>query len=177
MSTVILGAGIIGTSTAYYLSQSTDTPASSIHLVDSSPRLFASASGFAAGFLARDWFSSSVSSLGALSFDLHKELAEQNRGRENWGYSSSTGTSLASGNGKRGDDWLRDGTSRAEAAGEHEFTGGSGPAWLTQQKGSNVEVISEGDSTAQVCVRLTILAYLFSKPILPPVILSGYVNS
>jgi len=56
------------------------------------------------------------------------------------------------GNGARGDDWLREGSSRAEVAGEHDFTGGEGPAWLTKQKGGSVEVISQGDSTAQVCV-------------------------
>lgn len=157
MSTVIIGAGIIGTSTAYYLSQPPSrTSPTSIHLVESSPRLFASASGYAAGFLARDWFGPSVASLGALSFDLHKQLAGQHGGREKWGWSPSTGTSLADseqvGNGARGDDWLRNGTSRAEVAGEHNFVGGEGPAWLTKQKGGSVEVISEGESTAQVCV-------------------------
>ena len=29
-------------------------------------------------FLARDWFALSLSSLGALSFDLHKQLADEN---------------------------------------------------------------------------------------------------
>ncbi|SLM38593.1 FAD dependent oxidoreductase [Lasallia pustulata] len=150
MSTVILGAGIIGTSTAYYLSQSTHTPPAAIHLVESSPRLFASASGYAAGFLAKDWFSSSVAPLGALSFDLHQQLAEEYNGREAWGYSRSTGTSLADTGGKCGDDWLRDGNSRAETAGQHGFVSGDGPAWLTSRGGGRFEVISEGDSTAQV---------------------------
>ena len=153
MATVIIGAGIIGTSTAFYLSQSPSTTSpSNIHLIESSPELFASASGFAAGFLARDWFSSSASTLGALSFDLHKRLAEDNNGWERWGYSRSTGTSLVDTGGKRGEDWLRKGNSRADAAGEHEFVDGNGPAWLTRQKGGKVDVISEGDSTAQVFV-------------------------
>lgn len=152
MSTVILGAGIIGTASAYYLSQSMNTPPSAIHLVESSPRLFASASGYAAGFLAKDWFSSSVAPLGALSFDLHKQLAEEHNGRDRWGYSRSTGTSLADTGGKRGEDWLREGNSRAEAAGRHDFVNGDGPAWLTGGGTGKVEVISEGDSTAQVCV-------------------------
>ena len=153
MATVIVGTGIIGTSTAYYLSQdsSTTTP-SSIHLIESSPELFASASGYAAGFLARNWFSSSVASLGALSFDLHKQLAEENNGREMWGYSRSIGTSLESTGGNKGYDWLREGTSRANAAGEYEPMDETGPAWLTRRKGSRVEIISEDDSTAQVFV-------------------------
>lgn len=157
MSTVIIGTGIIGASTAYYLSQPpSQTSPTSIHLIESSPRLFASASGYGAGFLARDWYGPYVSSLGALSFDLHKHLAAEHGGREKWGWSRSTGTSLThsgdAGNGKRGDDWLREGTSRAQAAGEHDSKSGEGPAWLTEQKGGKVEVISQGDSTAQVCV-------------------------
>ena len=94
MATVIVGAGIIGTSTAYYLSNSSANP-QKIHLVEACPELFASASGYAAGFLARDWFSPQLAKLGELSFDLHKQLAEENDGYERWGYTRSTGTSLA----------------------------------------------------------------------------------
>ncbi|KAI9700688.1 MAG: hypothetical protein M1836_002057 [Candelina mexicana] len=153
MSTVILGAGIVGCSTAYFLSQSPRTQAQHIHLVEPSPRLFASASGYAAGFLARDWFSSSVAAVGALSFDLHKELAEKHNGKERWGYSRSTGTSLSEDGrlgGERGDDWLREGGSRAEVAAKHEFGGGEYPSWLTRREGGRIEVISEDDSTAIV---------------------------
>jgi glycine/D-amino acid oxidase-like deaminating enzyme len=53
-NTVIIGSGIIGLSTAYYLSESPRTQAQSIHIVDSSPELFQCASGLAAGFLAAD---------------------------------------------------------------------------------------------------------------------------
>ena len=151
MSTVIIGAGIIGISTAYFLSESSNPP-ESIYLVDSSPELFASASGYAAGFLARDWFSSSVSSLGELSFDLHKQLAGKHNGYENWGYSQSTGTSLADTGGKNVDIWFLDGGSRAQAAGTHQFYSGDGPAWLTRRDGENLDIISQGASTAQVSV-------------------------
>ena len=155
MPTVIIGAGIIGCSTAYYLSQSpSTTPPSSIHLIESSPELFASASGYAAGFLARDWFSSSSASLGALSFDLHKELAEQNNGVEKWGYSRSTSTSMIEISGKRGDEWLRDGMSRAEAKAAHKSEQRYGPMWLTQSKNGRVDIISQDGSTAQVYVAL-----------------------
>ncbi|GAB7348844.1 hypothetical protein MBLNU459_g7552t1 [Dothideomycetes sp. NU459] len=172
-SVVILGAGIIGCSTAYYLAQSDSSLARSIHLVDSSPELFASASGKAGGFLAADWFGPSVSPLGALSFKLHKDLANQHNGRMKWGYSSSTGASLSQspyptrsdGRRKRGDDWLRDGSSRAEVAGEsdengnasrdkmeaiHRFDEGDGPAWLTRQDGDEFEVIAKNETVAQV---------------------------
>lgn len=151
MSTVIIGAGIIGVSTAYYLSRSDPSNADQIHLVEASPDLFASASGFAGGFLAEDWFSPSLSNLGKLSFRLHKELAEAHKGHELWGYSQSTGTSLAediveSNNGS-GADWLRDGASRAEAAKNTDPSGSHAPQWL-KSKGE-LDVLSNGETTAQ----------------------------
>ena len=135
--TLILGAGIIGLSTAYYLSLTSPDP-SAIHLLDAAPALLTTASGYAGGFLASDWFSAPTASLGALSFALHAELAAEFNGRERWGYSRSTGTSLTYGDGggrARGDDWLREGGSRAEARGAHEFVEGLGPSWLIRGSG------------------------------------------
>lgn len=169
---VIIGAGIIGCSTAYYLSESTRTQAQSIHLVEASPELFYCASGLAGGFLAADcmiltqlilragwltnWagFAPSVAPLGALSFKLHKELAEAHGGREKWGYCKSTCTSLTydgeTAVGGSGEDWLRDGSSRANAAGVYEFADGNDPTWLTRAKGASLEIISKDGSVAQV---------------------------
>ncbi len=152
MSTVIIGSGIIGVSTAYFLSQS-QTP-TSIQLVEASPDSFASASGYAAGFLAADWFAPSLSKLGKWSFDLHKELAEENNGYEEWGYSKSTGTSLAENiemsKNHNGADWLMEGVSRATAAENTSPSSGNAPTWL-QSKGS-LDVLSSGITTAQVYV-------------------------
>ena len=53
-NTVIVGSGIIGLATAYYLSESPRTQAQNVHLVDSAQELFECASGYAAGFLAAD---------------------------------------------------------------------------------------------------------------------------
>jgi glycine/D-amino acid oxidase-like deaminating enzyme len=53
-TTVILGSGIVGLSTAYFLCESGNTDPKSIHLVDASSELFHCASGLAAGFLAED---------------------------------------------------------------------------------------------------------------------------
>lgn len=53
-NTIIIGAGIIGCSTAYYLSESTRTLAQSIHLVEAAPELFKCASGLAGGILSKD---------------------------------------------------------------------------------------------------------------------------
>ncbi|XDG07577.1 hypothetical protein ABKA04_007192 [Annulohypoxylon sp. FPYF3050] len=145
-TTVILGAGIIGTSTAYYLSK--HQPGSSIHLVEPSPELFASASGFAGGFLAKDWFSPASAALGALSFAEHRKLAEKEDGRSKWGYASSTSVSLTPKTGeKRVDVWCRVGASRAEAA-NGETSEGKAPEWLGGA--GRVEVISEEGTAAQV---------------------------
>ncbi|KAG0645083.1 oxidoreductase [Hyphodiscus hymeniophilus] len=153
-TTVILGTGIIGVSTAYYLSQA--QPPSSIHLVEPSPVLFASASGFAAGFLAKDWFSPSVAAVGALSFEEHSRLAEEFDGREKWGYMKSSGVSYTAGrrDGEtkaRGDDWLRGGGSRADGLEVSNVSSeGYVPRWLRRSEGDVVESISEEGSTAQI---------------------------
>jgi glycine/D-amino acid oxidase-like deaminating enzyme len=159
MATVIVGGGIIGTATAYYLSESSPNP-SSIHIIESAPRLFASASGYAGGFLAKDWFSAPVASLGELSFRLHRQLAKEHNGQKRWGYALSTALSLAIdegrgvGNGARGENWLLEGTSRAgvsAAAGEGDVIREDGtPAWVTRQKGGTLEKISSEDGCAQV---------------------------
>lgn len=118
-STVILGSGIIGLSTAYYLSllAETDTDKDTtpttnisrqtkhdIHLVEPSSELFASASGKAAGFLAKDWFAPAVAPLGEFSFDLHKKLADEHGGKEKWGWSESLSYSLDREDGESEDD-------------------------------------------------------------------------
>ena len=145
MPTVILGAGIIGVSTAYYLSLS--SKADDIHLVEASPQLFASASGFAAGFVAKDWFSPDLANLGELSFALHKQLAEENKGYEKWGYSRSSSSSLEE-QVATGDDWLAEGASRSVAAAKSAQCGQNGPSWLKHRDA--LDVMSDGSSTAQV---------------------------
>jgi glycine/D-amino acid oxidase-like deaminating enzyme len=155
--TVILGAGIIGVSTAYYLSHTQPSP-SRIHLIEASPELFSSASGFAGGFLAADWFAEDVSALGRLSFSEHARLAREFGGAERWGYRRGTAVSYSTARvegGRRGDDWLREGTSRAGAAGggRGDDDGEEGvPKWIARGEGDSVDVISEVGGTAQVYV-------------------------
>ncbi|RYP49222.1 hypothetical protein DL769_011104 [Monosporascus sp. CRB-8-3] len=147
-TTVILGAGIIGVSTAYYLSK--HQPGSTIHLIEPSPELFASASGYAGGFMAKDWFSSANAELGALSFEEHRKLADKDGGAEKWGYAPSTSISFTPSKiKKRVDAWCCDGASRAEAASGEPFSGVS-PSWLRRVEGDAVEVTSEEGTTAQV---------------------------
>lgn len=131
----------------------------SIHLLDSSPSLFASASGKAAGFLARDWFPPATASLGALSFDLHKRLAEEHDGSRLWGYSPSTAFSLPEAQrapkGKKGEDWLLEGVSRSTAVVDVEHnTTAALPLWLAagREVAPPADVLSSGPTTAQVYV-------------------------
>jgi glycine/D-amino acid oxidase-like deaminating enzyme len=97
-----------------------------------------------------------VSSLGKLSFQLHADLAKAHSGRKIWGYSSSTGISLSqdseSAIGGSGEDWLENGTSRAQASNhnrpweEHV----NGPEWLRRTQDGIMEVISRDGTTAQI---------------------------
>ncbi|KAK7204258.1 FAD dependent oxidoreductase [Myxozyma melibiosi] len=96
MATIIVGGGIIGLSSAFYLSQAPDASRPKrIIVVDTSRRLFSCASGRAAGFMSRSWFSRPSASLGELSFVLHAELAEIYGGDEKWGYRPSQAFSVA----------------------------------------------------------------------------------
>jgi glycine/D-amino acid oxidase-like deaminating enzyme len=151
-ATVILGAGIIGTSTAYYHSK--HQPPQSIHLVEASPELFASASGYAGGLLAKDWFSPAVAELGALSFDEHRKLAEKEDGATKWGYSRSTAASLAnsgsSGGPKKEKKGRADGASRADEAIGGGPSACVSPPWLWTGEGDQVELIGEEGNVAQM---------------------------
>ncbi|KAF4222293.1 hypothetical protein CNMCM5878_005575 [Aspergillus fumigatiaffinis] len=154
MSTVILGGGIIGSSIAYYLSENGSSD--EIHIVEASSQLFSAASGYAAGFLAKDWFTLALAPLGELSFNLHQSLAAKHGGAQKWGYMKGTALSLdfSKKNDKRGasgDDWLSAGTSRAEAAASSSSPiHVEVPAWLTRQKKGVLEKISDDDTVAQV---------------------------
>ena len=171
MATVILGGGIIGLSTAYYLSKSEhhsrDAP---IKIIDPAPQLLAGASGNAGGFLASDWFSASVAPLGQLSFDLHEQLARENNGNSRWSYGRSTALSLSVRNigvsrtkpGKgKSQDWLSEGASRKEAAGrspqqdddeasEDVLNPDGSPKWVKSQTGRTIDTISSPGACAQV---------------------------
>ena len=82
---VIVGAGIIGLSTAYYLS-SIRKSGRSITIVDNASTLYAGASGKANGILGDYGFKPEAEPLGKLSWKLHRKLASQHRGQAAWGY-------------------------------------------------------------------------------------------
>lgn len=172
MATVIIGGGIIGLSTAYYLSlqcppcESANPP---IHIIDSSSQFLLSASGFAGGFIARDWFAPPSASLGSLSFKLHRELAEQHNGQKHWGYAGSSAYSLSTrqpdpGNNSGKNDWLETDRSRAAVApepsldisfsdrdqSEDVFHPDGIPRFLTPQQNGDIDTIASYADCAQV---------------------------
>ncbi|KAI8725493.1 DAO domain-containing protein [Fusarium sp. LHS14.1] len=150
-TTVIVGSGIIGIATAYYLSE--HQPGWSIHVVDSSTELFASASGYAGGFIAKDWFPPELASLGALSFEEHEKLAKKYDGHEKWAYAKSVTVNYEpprrKANGPGGEDWLREGGSRVDLVAEkREVEDGNSPPWLRRVKGDAVSVVDNAEGTA-----------------------------
>lgn len=83
---VVIGGGIAGVSTAYFLStHPRRSPSTTITIVEGT-KIAAAASGFSGGFLAKDWHGSSTASLSEFSYDLHASLAEEFGGKEKWGY-------------------------------------------------------------------------------------------
>ncbi|KAL6901520.1 FAD dependent oxidoreductase [Trichoderma evansii] len=151
--TVILGSGVIGLSAAFYLRQ--HQPGTTIHLVDSAQELFSSASGYAGGFLAKDWFRPDLVPLAELSFEEHRRLAEEENGRERWAYAKSVTVSYEPNgpllDGKRGEDWLLEGTSRAGLVDtRREHKEGEVPDWLRRVDGDSVTVVDDGSGTAIV---------------------------
>jgi hypothetical protein len=52
--------------------------------------------------------------------------------------------------GGSGEDFLRNGTSRAQAAGARPARDTNGPAWLTMAEDASLEIISRENSTAQI---------------------------
>lgn len=85
---VIIGGGIIGLCTAYYLLTSPLLPpSSSVILIESSTLGIAQgASSNAGGFISKTWHSQSVLSLAALSWACHEELAARFDGPRNYGW-------------------------------------------------------------------------------------------
>ncbi|EQL02246.1 oxidoreductase [Ophiocordyceps sinensis CO18] len=86
---VIVGGGVIGCTTAYYLTRHPKfNPAlHTVTLLEAAPTVAAGASGRAGGLLAR-W--AYPSCLVPLSYKLHAELAAEHDGAQRWGYRKLT---------------------------------------------------------------------------------------
>ncbi|KAG8748675.1 hypothetical protein FRC10_000066 [Ceratobasidium sp. 414] len=130
---VIIGGGIIGTSTAYYLSKLSQDV--TIHIVES-VSIAAAASGKAGGFLSLNWHSNNTKSLATLSFKLHQELADEHNGVERWGYRRTETLQIDIDADQRtkavsGADWLQS-VSGIAKLGDTTSTGQAHPGLLTQ---------------------------------------------
>lgn len=86
----VCGGGIIGVCTAYFLAKK----GAAVTLIEKSS-VACAASGKAGGFLALDWCDGGpLSSLARASFNLHRSLAEELNGPDNYGYRALTTLSL-----------------------------------------------------------------------------------
>jgi len=97
--TVIVGAGIIGAATAYYLTHPQQSD-QQVTVIDPCPPA-SGASGKSGGFIARDWAGAATADLAELSFRLHDELAETHNGAERWGYRRCRAVGLVGRNASR----------------------------------------------------------------------------
>lgn len=89
---IIVGAGIIGVCTAYYIVKHKKFDPSKYHItIIESKRVAGGASGKAGGLLALWAFPQQIV---PLSFELHQELSDLYNGSEEWGYRRLTTVSL-----------------------------------------------------------------------------------
>jgi glycine/D-amino acid oxidase-like deaminating enzyme len=89
---IIVGAGIIGVCTAYYLTKHPDFDPKTHHItIIESKRVAGGASGKAGGLLALWAFPQQIV---PLSFNLHQELSDEYNGEQEWGYRRLTTVSL-----------------------------------------------------------------------------------
>ncbi|PHH70713.1 hypothetical protein CDD80_5783 [Ophiocordyceps camponoti-rufipedis] len=121
--TVIVGGGIVGCTTAYYLTRHADFDNRTHHitLLEAAPSVAAGASGRAGGLLAL-W--AYPACLVPLSFSLHAELAAEHDGARRWGYRRLTcGSVSATVTRSRLDDLCRQSVASSEpdAAGERTW--------------------------------------------------------
>ncbi|KAK6459114.1 oxidoreductase [Scheffersomyces xylosifermentans] len=89
---IIVGAGIIGVCTAYYIVKHPKFDPEKFHItIFESKRVAGGASGKAGGLLALWAFPQQIVTL---SFDLHQQLSNEYNGTEEWGYRRLTTVSL-----------------------------------------------------------------------------------
>jgi glycine/D-amino acid oxidase-like deaminating enzyme len=145
--TVIIGAGIIGASTAYFLSHSPSRGQDhEITILDPCPPA-SGASGKAAGFLSHCWTGSASASLENLSFRLYKELAQECSGAEKWGYRPCRVLAVVGGRRLEGDsEDLRWGE-RFKSYKLTEYSGDLG--WISPETISSKSILGEAGSFAQ----------------------------
>ena len=138
-TTVILGGGIIGLSTAYYMikdQRESSGPVPNIIILDSASELFAGASGGSTGIVGNYAFKSEVAELGTLSWELLIGLNEEFGGRFNWNWSEII---------VRSDSFSQD-----APAGHGKVIDHTIPRWFKNETGYHYHWISGLDLTARM---------------------------
>ncbi|POY72775.1 hypothetical protein BMF94_4184 [Rhodotorula taiwanensis] len=141
----VIGGGIIGTCTAFYLQRlaATRGRSVSVSLIEGS-QIAAGASGKAGGLLALDWHGPATASLATLSYSLHAQLAQELGGESKWGYrkldtlslSADLSSSTASSAAKK---------SRARKLKQDDLFN-----WLNKELLTATDVLASQETTAQV---------------------------
>lgn len=144
--TVIIGAGIIGVSTAYYLSHSASGKDHVVTIFDPCPPA-SGASGKAAGFLSRSWTGEETSSLEELSFQLYKELAERYQGAERWGYRLCNVLAVVAGKATSGSEDVGRGKTRPKRLRSTVYSGEL--SWLKPAVMESQSLLGDAGSFAQ----------------------------
>ncbi|KAK6202435.1 oxidoreductase [Scheffersomyces amazonensis] len=159
---IIVGAGIMGVCTAYYLVTHPKFDPEKYHItIIESKRVASGASGKAGGLLALWAFPAQIV---PLSFDLHQKLSDQYNGVEEWGYRRLTTVSLE-GDLSHLDDEEDDEDEEEEDEASSSNNDGSSQVpssrksktklpqdlnWITSSLISNCSTLGGTDTTAQV---------------------------
>ncbi|KAI7875221.1 FAD dependent oxidoreductase [Lichtheimia hyalospora FSU 10163] len=155
MHVAIIGAGAIGSSTAYFLSQRAKTTNVRITVIEKTG-VACAASGRAGGFIARDW--SDGTPLGPLSrksYELHGELANKLGGEAKYGYRHvNTYSALL----------------QSKKSKNHHGSVPGEVAWIDQEKVRRVEQLGVPSSTAQVHPRQ------FTQTLMDAAVATGFVK-
>ncbi|SCZ96441.1 BZ3500_MvSof-1268-A1-R1_Chr8-2g10195 [Microbotryum saponariae] len=148
-SIFIIGGGIQGVCTAYYLTQLAKKHGRSISVtILEGSGIAAGASGKAGGLLALDWHGPSTSSLSSLSYKLHCDLANEHDGGRRWGYRTLDTLSVSA-------DMTRATKKREDVVSSKKLKEKNGFFdWLNQDALGETSVLGTRESTAQVHPRL-----------------------
>ena len=98
---VIIGGGIIGLTTAYYLLTSSDLPAGTTVTLIERTAIAHGSSSKAAGLISSGWHAAAVLPLAASSWECFERLDEEYGGFQNWGWRISAVTGVKIGQDER----------------------------------------------------------------------------
>jgi hypothetical protein len=150
---VIIGAGAVGVSVAYYLLTARDPP-ERVTIVEVD-RVAGGSSGKCNGFLALDWHRPATTSIGKLSWTLHADLAKKHDGAERWGHRPMRSMSCSVHVTPDDNDEVNEPRSRSRASSEVSSTRTDSEddhldGWLNSD--CDTSPMSTSESTAQVYV-------------------------